>query len=550
MATPTIQSRITLDNKQHDEAFRKSKQQVYNYSKQVDRSKASVKRFGTDISGLIGKVSGLNPNLSSLIGIFSKFAPAIGLAAGALGAFNKIIQSTDKASDAFDSVMVQATASVDYFFSSIARGDFSGFLDGLGKVQKAAKEARDAMDNLEDSQMAYGTKYGYERSRLHRIIRDPKSSKEERDKAQKELDQLPYKYEKEIDKAIEDAEVALINKAKDIFKVNGIGKYFDSDYIHVLDAYFNPTGQDRYANTSLHNLGKKAKDELKEVYSELYRLKQLKEDVFTETFRDSTFGDSTNSTSSTKTTPIDENNKWDEKEYLKNIEWNVNHYYTNLREKLNEEKITFTPILNPVIEERPDASLKNVLDTATEMEYWSAKEFEDSERRKQEAAEKTAKIVNLQIDTISSLSSAFSTLGNEFDSKGLNIAGIIAEAIANIAKAYSVASVKQAAGSITGWDWLAFSVGGLAQVASVIAQIHSLSGYASGGIIGGNSYTGDKVLARVNSGEMILNPSQQANLFNMINGGVSTGGEVKFRIDGSTLVGVLNNYNKKVRRVM
>lgn len=42
--------------------------------------------------------------------------------------------------------------------------------------------------------------------------------------------------------------------------------------------------------------------------------------------------------------------------------------------------------------------------------------------------------------------------------------------------------------------------------------------FADGGIVGGNSYRGDKIFAAVNSGEMILNTSQQDNLGNMING--------------------------------
>lgn len=42
------------------------------------------------------------------------------------------------------------------------------------------------------------------------------------------------------------------------------------------------------------------------------------------------------------------------------------------------------------------------------------------------------------------------------------------------------------------------------------------TGHANGGIIGGNSYSGDKVLTRVNSGEMILNASQQSGLFSFI----------------------------------
>ena len=40
--------------------------------------------------------------------------------------------------------------------------------------------------------------------------------------------------------------------------------------------------------------------------------------------------------------------------------------------------------------------------------------------------------------------------------------------------------------------------------------------HANGGIIGGNSYNGDNVLTRVNSGEMVLNRGQQSDLFNFI----------------------------------
>lgn len=41
--------------------------------------------------------------------------------------------------------------------------------------------------------------------------------------------------------------------------------------------------------------------------------------------------------------------------------------------------------------------------------------------------------------------------------------------------------------------------------------------FAEGGIVPGNAYNGDKVIARVNSGEMVLNKGQQANLFKMLN---------------------------------
>jgi hypothetical protein len=47
--------------------------------------------------------------------------------------------------------------------------------------------------------------------------------------------------------------------------------------------------------------------------------------------------------------------------------------------------------------------------------------------------------------------------------------------------------------------------------------------YEQGGVIGGTSYSGDRLTARVNSGEMILTREQQANLFQMANAQTNMG---------------------------
>lgn len=94
-----------------------------------------------------------------------------------------------------------------------------------------------------------------------------------------------------------------------------------------------------------------------------------------------------------------------------------------------------------------------------------------------------------------------------------------------------------------------------AGVAAVVAALSMIGSFANGGIIKGSNTIGDMNIARVNSGEMILNGSQQKHLFNMLNQGggntdSSTGGEVHFKIQGKDLVGVLSNYNKKVGKVL
>ena len=77
-----------------------------------------------------------------------------------------------------------------------------------------------------------------------------------------------------------------------------------------------------------------------------------------------------------------------------------------------------------------------------------------------------------------------------------------------------------------------------AGILGIIASAKSAfaGSFAEGGIVGGTSYSGDKLWARVNSGEMILNRSQTAALMN-------GGGQVRFVIEGSQLKGVLDNYN-------
>ena len=92
-----------------------------------------------------------------------------------------------------------------------------------------------------------------------------------------------------------------------------------------------------------------------------------------------------------------------------------------------------------------------------------------------------------------------------------------------------------------------------AGVAAVIAALSLIGSFASGGIVGGNTTVGDHNLARVNAGEMILNKREQTRLWRVINGaevqGSSATADVNFKIKGSDLVGVIDNYNSKLRRV-
>jgi hypothetical protein len=136
-------------------------------------------------------------------------------------------------------------------------------------------------------------------------------------------------------------------------------------------------------------------------------------------------------------------------------------------------------------------------------------EIDDSQLEKQRAmikiAEQNAEAWTSAANAIGSVGSALQAI----DDPAVKVVGLVAQAIATIAQTFA-ASLK---GTFTPWDWIAGAAAGTATMISTIASIkQATSGYATGGIIPGSHYSGDMQLARVNSGELILNQAQQGVL--------------------------------------
>lgn len=133
----------------------------------------------------------------------------------------------------------------------------------------------------------------------------------------------------------------------------------------------------------------------------------------------------------------------------------------------------------------------------------------------------------------------------------LSSVGAALPAIAKIIPALAAKAGAEAMGAnaaIGPFGWIS----GIAAMVSIIAAFASLPKFAVGGIVPGGSYTGDRVLTRLNSGEMVLNWQQQSRLFAAINNGSIarglsslTDGRVQFTVRGSDLVGVLHNNSSR-----
>lgn len=122
-------------------------------------------------------------------------------------------------------------------------------------------------------------------------------------------------------------------------------------------------------------------------------------------------------------------------------------------------------------------------------------------------------------------------------------AGAVLGAIGQIILGFATASAEAAKQGP--WAWIAATVAGLSTVVTTVAQI---KGMATGGIVQGPTSQGDKILTRLNAGELVLNQSQQARMFRLLNGelqpAIGTGGLIlESKVRGSDLVLALKNYN-------
>ena len=108
------------------------------------------------------------------------------------------------------------------------------------------------------------------------------------------------------------------------------------------------------------------------------------------------------------------------------------------------------------------------------------------------------------------------------------------------------AAVGKAAESVAGTPFVGpwHAIAAITSVVGVL--LAAFSKFEKGGIVGGSKTHGDQNVIRANAREMILNRAQQGNLFNLIKNG-GAGGQVEFVLRGDRLVGVLKNYDSRLK---
>ena len=133
------------------------------------------------------------------------------------------------------------------------------------------------------------------------------------------------------------------------------------------------------------------------------------------------------------------------------------------------------------------------------------------------------------------------------DDPSAKIAGMVAQAIATIAQGFSTATSTSAAGGI--YAWIASLATGAAAMLTAIGTIHSATGYAQGGIVKGNSYSGDNVgglvdgshLVGLNAGELVLTKAQTNSIASQLSS-ERRGGNAQPYVTGDIIFLGLQNY--------
>lgn len=563
------------------------------------------------IQGFQQKIQGFS---SGAVSAFTKFAGVLGVAYGATELLQKGLNSNATLQDKYNSLMQAGSTVTDQFFTAIYSGDWTVFNDGIEKAIKNAKEYADTYRNVQ--RMLETTSIKFEqtdarKTQLEAIIEDDTKPLEERKKAQQELDRILLMGVADIREASQITErelnnmlADLIGEAQYITTENAQKLILDirnkySELRKELDAYreirdtknqvLNPNAF-KYSGDEWYKINQDAtkkyyqeytKDQ-RAYYDELLRLADRMNDETFSSFQG--LFDKLNDLN-------DKAGTWEKDRAGARDE------IAGIKTTASKKEIIPAGSIMEMQKKIADLRKKyeNAADEGTRVGFMKAiKEAETELKMMQLRAAGTSLLptgeinkpvgrniaddvksgyINIKpistdsiqanydyadsLGAIASIMGSVTNMTNEgaagWLAYGANILSSISAAIpmiTSLTTALTAKAAAEAAGSaavpVVGW------INAVAAITAIMSAMAAVPKFADGGIIGGNSFIGDNMIARVNSGEMILNNRQQRNLFNLLDGkggtSVNAGGEVKLRIEGRDLVGVINSQTSKTSK--
>ena len=564
------------------------------------------------IQGFQQKIQGFS---SGAVSAFTKFSGAIGIAYGATELLQKGLNSNATLQDKYNSLIQAGSTVTDQFFTAIYSGDWTVFNDGIEKAIKNAKEYADTYRNVQRMLETTNIKFEQtdaRKTQLEAIIEDDTRPYEERKKAQQELDRILLMGVADIREASQITEkelnnmfADLIGEAKYITTENAQKLILDirnkySELRKELDAYreirdtknqvLNPNAF-KYSGDEWYKINQEAtkkyyqeytKDQ-RAYYDELLRLADRMNDETFSSFQ-GLFDKLNDLNDKAGTWEKDRAGARDEIAGIKTTtskkEIIPAGSIVEMQKKIADLRKKYE---NAADEGTRAGFMKAIKEAETELKMMQLRAVGTSLLPTGGFSNVTGKSVSddlksgsinikpISTDTIQanydyadSLGAIASIMGSVTNitnegaagwlAYGANILSSVSAAIPMItslttaltAKAAAEAAGSAAAVPVVGW------INAVAAITAIMSAMAAVPKFTDGGIVGGNSFIGDNMIARVNSGEMILNDRQQKNLFNLLDGkggtSVNAGGEVKLRIEGRDLVGVINSQTSKTSK--
>ena len=233
---------------------------------------------------------------------------------------------------------------------------------------------------------------------------------------------------------------------------------------------------------------------------------------------------------------------------LKNTPLTIDGVFNPEKDKIKGQIETWQEKLKPKKSIVDEEEFTNSITRGIESSKKALQDWDDAQTR---SKEQKLKEFNQIGEGVQNMGSIFASISQLTGDENIAIMGIIGQAVANIALSFSKAMASHK--SITIWDWIGAAATGLATMVSIIGTIkQQTSGYATGGVVGGNSYTGDNLLVRVNSKERILTAKQnkalndglaQINSFDQVGRLYGT-----VTVKGSDLNIAMKNFNKTQKK--
>ena len=541
MANKDLVVKLTINSQDFDNGLR--------------NAKSSMNKFQKDTLSV-------SSVFKSAIGGMTKAFAGLGLAVGATEIFKSFIHSTQTMGDAWNNTMVTAKTSFQVFEMAVAAGT-GGILNNFKQSIAAAREFAEAMDAFGSAQisnqyarMEYVTPFNEAMTRY----REAKSSGNTTGMAfaasdmQRMLQAYSDNAQNLMAKSMETVTAKLSSYTGGFINSGNVGKYVDQLYLEIINGVFPPILQD-FNNLDTERrkgdyFANKAIDEMEKKYGpgwkrEAEAMKMLSE------INDETL-----------------------KEML-----GVLKTYDQVRNEINSMRRQMNRVVKgegggggtitmPKITGGGTSTAATPTMTPDQVaRYWfnaqtpgalidiPIPEEEIFEPETEALMEKVAEQMRLIQDRTQYAATAMSAFGQAFgyaaDLAGDNPFGNAMQALSGVANAaVSTASammtlagvetmegVAEAFATAPPFMKLALAGTALTGILSMMAAVKSsfAGSFAQGGVVGGTSYSGDHLWARVNSGEMIVPYNDWHN------GGQSN---VHFIIEGSQLKGVLSNYDK------